>query len=217
MTPLLFKIIPLDLAATLSPGILALSIVLLGSKYNAKLKVFALLVGVLITGLLITALGFFLGVHVPSGIKPTLVSAIVDLLLAAFFFYFGFRTICTNEKHPRISGEDESPHTIKWLIVGFLVSLTNLDAVFLTLTATKEVSGSSIEIIHKIVFSVLNLLFFILPVLVPVVLFLIFPHFAKRFLGKIDDVLMRYSKYIVFILFIVFAIYFSVRGLKFFV
>ena len=190
---------------------------MLGSKYNAKLKVFALLIGVLITGLIITALGFFLGFHVPTNFKPTLISAVVDLLLATLFFYFGFKTICTNEKYPEISSEDKSPHTIKWLIVGFLVSLTNLDAVFLTLTATKEVSGSGIEIIHKIIISVLNLLFFISPVLVPLVLFLIFPRFAGRFLEKIDNALMRYSKYIVFILFIVFAIYFTVRGLKYFV
>jgi len=217
MMSLLLKIIPLDLAATLSPGLIALTVILLGTGFHSKLKVLALLLGNILTGLIIVALGFYVGTSLPQGVQQNSVEAVINILLGLFFIYFAFKTVCREEKIDLLSQEQSSTNFIKWLILGFLVSITNFDAVFLLFTATKEVGNEKLEIIAKVLLSTMNLLFFILPVSLPFILYLIFPNFAKNFLEKFNSFLVRYSKYIIFILFLIFAVYFIVRGLKFFV
>lgn len=215
MFQLLVKIIPLDLAATLSPGILALALVLLGSQFRPRLRVFALFLGTLITAIILAFIGLGLGQAAPSEIHPTALSAIIDLILGTFFIFFGIRTLVSKERKVH-SEENQKPQLVKWFIIGLIISITNFDAVFLLLAASKEVGGSEINQISKIILLLVNILFFTLPSLLPLVLYLIVPGFANRVLTKVNQFVLKYSKYLVFILFVVFGIYFLYRGLKFF-
>jgi len=215
MFPLLLKIIPLDLAATLSPGILALALVLLGSQFRPRLRTFALFLGTLLTAIILALLGLSLGQAAPSEIHPTLVSAIIDLLLGAFFVFFGIRTLLSKERQTQ-SGENQKPQLIKWFIIGLIISITNFDAVFLLFTASKEVGGSGVSQIDKFILLLVNILFFTLPSLLPLVFYLITPSFAAKILTKVNQFVLKYSKYLIFIVFVIFGIYFLYRGLNYF-
>jgi len=215
MSGLLVKIIPLDLAATLSPGILALALVLLGSQFRPKLRTLALFLGTLITAIALAFLGLNLGQAAPSEIHPTLVSAILDLILGAFFIYFGIRTLLMKERQTQ-SEKNQKPQLAKWFIIGLIISITNFDAVFLLFAASKEVGGSGVNELSKIILLFVNILFFTLPSLLPLIFYLIAPNFAGRILTKVNQFVLKYSKYLIFILFVIFGIYFIYRGLKFF-
>lgn len=216
MLQLLLKIIPLDLASTLSPGILALSLILLGSKTHPRIRTFSLLVGTMLVAIAIAILGFTISKAAPTAEKPTLISALIDLALGLIFIYFGIKQIFNQERKIKEHDDAGGYQIFRWLIIGIIISATNFDAVLLNLAAAKEVGSSAIKEINKIILLAINILFFIAPTSIPFILYLIFPRFAAKFLGKLDKIVLKYSRYILFLMFMIFSIYFLYRGVVFF-
>jgi threonine/homoserine/homoserine lactone efflux protein len=213
---LLIKIIPLDFAATLSPGILALALILLGSAQHPKGRTISFFLGTLLVGIGIALLGFFLGQMAPVETKQNVTSAVVDLILGAFFVFFGVRTLYAKERKIKENQTDQGVQALKWILIGIAVSITNFDALFLSFTAAKEIGGTGgIDSVEKLILILLNLVFFTLPVLLPLVLYFLLPKLAARLLEKVNHFVLKYSKYIMFALFIIFGIYLLVRGLKY--
>ncbi len=218
MFEVLIKIIPLDLASTLSPGIFALVIVLLGSKFHPKFRAFYLLLGSLIVGIGIAWLGLSLGKLSSIDIKPSLTSAIVDLFFGFLFIILGIKILVKKERKIKLQQEGQKYGILKLLLAGAVVSATNFDAVILSFTAAKEIGLSSeIGDLAKLIFLIVNILFFILPISLPLFLSLILPEFAGRILTKINRFVLKYSKYIIFILFLIFGLIFAFRGIEFFI
>ncbi len=218
MFGLLAKIIPLDLASTLSPGIFALVIVLLGSKFHPKLRAFYLLLGSLIVGIGIAFFGLSLGKLASIDIKPSAIAAIVDLLFGFLFIILGIKILVQKERKIKLQQERQKYEILKLLLAGIVISATNFDAVILSFTAAKEVGLSSeIGDLAKLILLIVNILFFILPISLPLFLSLILPEFAAHILTKINQFVLKYSKYLIFGLFIIFGIIFVYRSLKFFI
>jgi len=214
MTTILIKIIPLDLAATLSPGILALTLILLGSKTHPKIRTFSLLFGTLLVAIAIAILGMTISKAAPTA-KPTLISATIDLTLGLIFIYFGIKQIFSQERKIKERDDAGGYQIIRWLIIGLVISATNFDAVLLSLAAAKEVGDAAVNDFNKIILLAVNILFFIAPTSLPFILYLIFPRFAAKFLGKLNKIVLKYSRYILFLMFAVFGVYFVYRGIKF--
>ena len=216
MGGLLLKIIPLDLAATLSPGILALAIVLLGSKNYPKIKTLALFLGILVVGIIIAILGFTLGKNTTNNYQQTQLSAIVDLIVGIIFFILALNIIFSKERKRRIK-DDDNPHIFKWLLIGIIIAATNLDALFLSFTADKEVGESNINDLMKTILLVINLFFFTLPITLPGFFYLLMPDLASRILTKINQFVLKYSRFVLAFIFIIFGILLLFKGIKFFV
>lgn len=215
MISLLIKIIPLDLAAALSLGILALTIILLSSRNKPKGKTFSLLLGTLVIAIAIAVAGFFLGQAATPKVGPTLASAIVDSILGIVFILWGLRILSSKERKIKHQ-EGEGSEFFKWFTVGFIVSATNFDAVLLSFAAAKEVGNSAMGVLAMVILLVINIFFFVLPTSLPMVIDLFFPKFAGRVLEKINRVVLKYSRYILFAMFLIFGIYFLSKGLSFF-
>lgn len=218
MLSLLIKVIPLDLASTLSPGIFALAVVILGGKWHSKARTSALFLGVLIVGIAVTVLGFSLGKNVAGNIGGTLSSAIVDLILGAVFIVFGIKSLFSKEREIKQPQTDPGYQIFKWLIIGIIISATNLDAVFLNFAAAKEVGGSiGIREITKVILLAVNVFFFTLPVTLPLFFYFIAPKTAKNILENINHFVLKYNKTIMFILFMIFGVLLTYRGLIYFI
>jgi len=215
MTEVLVKIIPLDLAATLSPGILALTIILLGGEIQPKARSFSFLFGTLIIAIAIAILGFVLGKVATPGIEPTTVSAVIDLIFGLFFLFYGMKILLAKEILIKAE-EGRGFHFFKWFVVGIIVSVTNFDAVLLSFAAAKEVGDAVVGDPDKIILLIVNIFFFVLPTTLPIALYLLFPKFAVGVLEKINQVVIKYSRYILFVMFVIFAIYFLYKGIGFF-
>lgn len=217
MITTLVKIIPLDLAATLSPGILALTLILLGGKNHPKIRTLSLLVGALIVAAAIAILGMTLAKATPASDQPTLISAIIDLILGLIFIYFGLKQLTSKDRKLKEHDNAQGYQIFRWLIIGLLISITNFDAVLLNLAAAKEVGDAAISDINKIILLIINVLFFIAPTSIPFILYLIFPKFAAGFLGKLNIIVLKYSRYILMAMFLIFGFYFLYRGIKYFI
>lgn len=217
MFSLLIKVIPLDLAATLSPGIFAVALFLLGGKQSPKARTFSLFLGIAVVGLAISLIGFFLGQNVSTDAKQTLASAIIDLALGAVLVHFGIKQIVAKERTLKKS-ENNNPRLIKWFLIGFLASATNFDAILLILTASKEVgSATDIGEMSKIIILIINALFFALPAGLPLLLYIIMPDTAVKYLTKVNSFVYKYSKYFLFAMFMIFGVLLLYRGIKYFV
>jgi threonine/homoserine/homoserine lactone efflux protein len=214
---LLAKIIPLDIAATLSPGILAIALLLLGNKKNPKTKTLVFLLGSLIIGIGITILGVVLAQIASPDQKPTLVSAIIDLVAGLAFIIFGIKVLITKEKKVDKSKTHELS-LWKIFLIGVVITVTNTDADLFNFIAAKEtVSAPDIDIFWKVVFLIMNLSFFVLAITLPLFFYLLFPKLAAKPLAKLNILAMKYSRFIMFVLFAIFGIYFAYRGIMFFI
>jgi len=216
MFSLLAKVIPLDIASALSPVIFALALLLLGSKKSPKLRAFSLFLGIVVVGIIIAIVGYFLGQNVPDGSKQTLVSAVVDLAFGAILIFFGIKQIVTHERKLKKT-ENESSQLTKWFFVGLLGSATNFDAVFLILTAAKETGSAGVGEMLKIVLLLISVLFFAAPAGLPLLFYIIMPEVAVKFLTLANAFVFKYSKYFLFAMFMVFGLILLYRGLRFFV
>ena len=214
MTSLFLRIIPLDLAATLSPVILAFAVVILSSKIKPKASILVFILGAVIAAIFYTVLGIVLG-NV-GGEKPTLTAAVIDIVIGFGFAAFAIYVLVTKEKGVKTKDESPRHHILKWFIIALIINLTNFDADFLLLTAAREVSLASLNILEQIWFWIMNIAFFTLPSFLPLLIYLAAPQRATVVLAKINAVMTKYSKYIMFVLFMVFGVYFLYRGLHFF-
>lgn len=216
MLELLLKIIPLDLAATLSPGILALAVILLSGKIHPVIRTISFFIGTLIVAVAIALIGFYLGKSVPVDVKQSLLSAVVDLVLGILFILFALKTFFNKDRQISAKTNNQSAQVLKWMAVGFVVSATNFDALFLSLTAAKEVGGTTaIGDINKFILLIVNIFFFTLPILLPLAIYLLLPDLAGRILARINHFVLKYSRNLVVVLFLIFGIVLIIRGIKF--
>jgi hypothetical protein len=216
MLSTLIKIIPLDLAATLSPGILALTIIILGSKNHPRAHVLSLLLGSLAVGIGVSILGYLLGNSVDTDIKPTILSASIDLVFGLILTIFGLKIFFTRDVKIKVK-EEQQLKIFKWLSLGFLITITNFDALLLNFTAGRIVGDAEILTIDKWALIIVNLLFFILPITLPVFLQLVMPKIAEQVLASVNHFMIQWGKYIILVMFVAFGIMFLIRGAKFFI
>lgn len=161
MFGLLIKIIPLALASTLSPLILGLTTILLGYKEHPKRKVLALLAGSILAVAILTFLGFYLGTNF-SGSRNYKYHSLVDLIFGAILIIFAVKTLISSSQKEKSRAEtiQDRSQLLKWFILGFIINITNLDAVILYLTQIREIYQASIEIVSKIIINTISILFF---------------------------------------------------------
>jgi threonine/homoserine/homoserine lactone efflux protein len=216
MIALLAKVIPLGFASALSPGILALVVYFLSNK-NAKSKILAMFFSALLVIAIVITLGLLAGSSTPWADGQSLLEAIIDLLFGVLFIYFALKNLLRKERTIKESQEKEGSQFMKWFLIGCLINATNFDAVFLAFTSAKEIGSSAVNIFDKIIAVIINVLFFTSPVTLPVAIYLLMPKTAEVILSKINKILMRYSKYIVFAMFAIFGVIFLYRGIKYFI
>lgn len=210
----LIKVIPLDLAAIISPVLFGLVIFLLGNKNHPKASTFTILLGALIVGIGITLAGFALGNTTEKSANPSIWTAIIDIILGIIFIIYGIRALVkTHKKDHKIQQEGQKNNLLKLFFLGIILCVFN-DSFFLIFAASKEVGSSGIGNLNKLVFFIINIFCFTLPITIPLFIFIIFPKIAKPILEKINLIVMKYSKFVIFALFIIFGIYFILKGIK---
>jgi len=209
----LVKVIPLDLAATISPVLFGLVIYLLSKKDRPKASALAVLLGALLVGTGITIAGFYIGDIPATAPKHALITSVVDLALGILFIVYGFKKILI-AKPVKKEQEEHGGSVLKWFFAGVLLSIVN-DSFFLIFASAKEVGASGFESWEKLIFLIINVFFFTLPATLPIFIVIIIPKLAESILAKINRFLTNYSDFIIFVLFMVFGIYFAIKGLSF--
>ena|GEM_PF-755648 len=212
---LLVKAIPLAVASTMSPVVFGIAVALLAGKAHQIKRTLAFFLGAIVTVIILALVGSFLGGgEVDAGIKAIHPSASMDLVLGVLFIVFGIMSARpSKEKGTKVSKKGGKSGIVKWFVVGFLTNILNFDAVLLNITAVKEVFQSGIAFGQKIAITVLCDLFFLLPVLVPLLVYLVYPQKAKKVLEPLGVLMKKYGNYLAMAIFFVFGAYLITKGM----
>jgi len=214
MLDLLFKVIALGIASTISPVVFGLILALLAGKYP-KQRALAFLLGAILSALIVISAGYLIGINGIPGVEFTNELSYIDIVLGVLFILFGILSLVSKmDKKTRI--DVHSSNLFRWFIISFVINITNFDAVLLLFTESKEIFQSSI--IHMYKFSLVSLgaIFYILPALLPFVVYLTMQKKAERILKPLGTAMKKYGRYIAFVIFLGFGIYLLYRGLVMF-
>ena len=213
MFDLLVKVIPLAIGSTLSPVVFGIALTLLGGKHYPKQRTLAYLLGAVLTVVILAFVGMLIGTGAVAG-SQLAPSPSIDILIGFLLIIFGLKTLFSKEKEKSdiaLGHEKTSSQLAKWLFIGFVVNITNFDAVMLNITAIKEIfeSGAGYEILLTVICDVL----FLLPILLPLFVYLLMPSTAKKILEPVGSAAEKYGKYILAAIFLIFGIYMLSKGL----
>ncbi|NYZ77723.1 GAP family protein [Candidatus Micrarchaeota archaeon] len=218
MFDLLLKVIVLGIGSTVSPVIFGVIISLLAGKHYPKQRALACLGGAVLTALIISIAGWAIGGDVLNlGAGFTSGLRYFDILLGTMFLLFALSSlVARREKKPHeIIAEEkaQSPRLVKWFVVGFILNITNFDAVLLYFTEVKEIFQAGTAFAAQLLLDLLGGLFFVLPSLLPILVYITMQERAERVLKPIGVFLEKYGRYPVAVIFLVFGAYLLYRGL----
>lgn len=207
MPDLFASILPLAVASSLSPIILAVSISLLARKDMKSATAF--LIGGLLAAAAIAAAGVSIaevddGAAEALGLEPRA----ADLFFGVIFLAFGLKVLFekpSSEGMPQ--GAKKQQGAAKWVALGFLGNITNFDAVLLNLGAVRQIFNAAIPQLQQ--FSLLAFcdFFFLAPSLVPLALYALAPSKAERALEPVGKWMSKYGHYLVGAIFMFFGLY----------
>ncbi len=222
MEDLLVKLLPLMIGSAISPGVFALAIATAGSKNHPYRKTVAYFFGALIVALSFCVLAWFSGDDDAwSATSYSTVMKWIDIIIGLVLLFFGVKSLLPKkEKNDGkssslkkiISKMSDKPTFFAWAVVGFLFVLTNLDNGLIYFGALREIARSSLSDTAKILPSIIAMLFFLSPIIIPLIFLILFPKSMQKILDPVIAFLNRYARYIIAILLIVFGAYLLWHG-----
>lgn len=216
MLALIAKVLSLDFAALFSPVMLAISVLLISSKFHPIKKILIFILGNIIIGIGIITLGFFAGETITDKTEPTLISSLFDLGLGLLLLLYALKTFLGRNKDKPKKVEDEYPRFIKLLATGVLVGLSNIDGMILSFTNAKTVSEANVPLLFTLTLLLSILFFLTLPATLPLILYYFFPKKSQFVLSKIHNFLIKYGPFIVSAVFAFFGILLISKALGYF-
>ena len=215
MLLLLAKIFPLALGEMISPVVLSVILVILSNKKYPLGRAISFLIGMAIA---VAILGV-IGLNLNNGIEATKHSNLIfwsDLILGLLLLALGVRAIFKKPKEQKRDEEESAKnaqnygqrHLWRWFILGFALNMVNLSSIVFYFAATKEISASSVSSIDEVLLTIFCGIFFMLPIVFPVIIYAFFPNLSKKILDPLHFAITHYGKYINIIILFSFALYF---------
>ncbi len=216
MLGLLISVLPLAIGSCLSPGIFALMIAVLSNEKYTKERAFALLFGGIVVAVFLGILGYLIGTGqiIPNEGDP---SKKLNIGIGIFFILFAVYTYYYRNKQEHADFKkikSTSPKIGKFFLLGVLINITNFDAVTLYTVAVKEIFSYDPSMIYGLLITVICSLFFLLPEILPLGTYLLYPKKTEKILLPLKIFLQKYGAWIIIVLFLIFGAYFILRGLN---
>lgn len=210
METLTLQIMALGLGTIISPGLFAGTILLLGSKIKPLAKSLAFLLGNILSLLILIAIGFFVGAFVNRGSSS---ARYFDIAFGFLLLWFAYKAYSykPNDKSV-IKNENNSPRLFLLFSIGFIGSITNFDAETLYLIAMNEIFESGAAVIKECLLVLYMSIMILLPILLPLIFYYIFPKSSKIGLGVINSFLKKYGRAMMVLLFILLGAWFLIKG-----
>ena len=149
--------------------------------------------------------------------EPSLFLPILLMVLGTLLLLLALRNwrkpVSEDKEEPRFFSIVDKITPLKAFGLGALVSVVNFKNLALFLTALSVVILSDLLITEKIVITLLVVLVFCLSVIIPVIIYILFPKRAKDLLNGIRQFLNRHSRPIGIWFTLIFGGLFLIRGL----
>jgi hypothetical protein len=201
MEQLFIKVLPLALASAVSPASLAVSLVILGGKNQPRLKAFAYLLGGAVVAVAITILGLVLADGATHVAGPH-AHSIIDAVLGSLLLVLGIVALAIKpgKNGKALSGVDSQSETRQLAtcgLMGLLAMGLNVSSLVPFLAAVRDVGKAVVSFEVKGVALGVCWTLLLLPMILPLVIYLVAPKAAARILTPISIVATKYGRYLV--------------------
>lgn len=203
------EILGLGIGMLASPGLFAMTVFLLSKKENKISGVLSFLAGNILTVAILIVAGFLLGTAVSSGPASALRNEI-DIVIGLVFIFFGVKTLLSKKETIK---KLNSAKLSFWFVIGFIFSITNFDAETLFIVSMKQIIQLTATVSEEIALITYSTLMILLPILVPLGFYMIFPKTSEKILTKINKPVQKYGYYFVIFIFLLFGALFVLKGL----
>jgi hypothetical protein len=196
MEGLLTRIVPIALGAAISPVVLIVNVLLLGSKTRpiARAAWYSIGCAIIIIGFGIA------GVTVISGVStaPRTVAAVIHLTVGTASLLFAARAVIRGP-HPPPKSEDVAPEherdkpAWRFVFAGLGAMGINMTTLVLYLSLDAEIVRAQLSTLDDAIALVISDVLILLPAWLPLLLTIFAPRVAHRVFGPLNDFLTRHK------------------------
>lgn len=191
-------------------------LLILSSHNHPKARAIAASVGCVVTVIAIGVLAVSAGNAVIDPQNPSTLSGVIDLTLGGILILFGvwrFFHMPRRKQKPKARTPSPKPQMLKYVGVGFLLTVTNSTSLAALLTAAKLTVDSGLEAAQQTAAMGVAMLYFTIPFLGPLLLSAVAPDVSARYLSALDSFIRKYGRYILGVILILIGIYLGRKGL----
>lgn len=215
MGALLTSVIPLAIGAAISPGVLAITVIILGAKKSPRARVAYMLLGIFLV-LAVIALVASSAAQVPKEQSHTYLVRWLDIGLGVLLLLLGIRGLL-KKPDPNAPAKTAKPRgqggPLRYIVVGFFVMGTDFSSLVLFIPGIRDTILAPVDLLGKIIAGAILFFGVMAPAIVPLLATIISPDRAGRTMTKINDWLTTHSRIISTTLAFVFGVYLVVKGL----
>ena len=225
MGNLLASMIPLALAAAISPTMLTAVVLVLSSKDRPRRRALFFLAGAVITLILIGVAALSISGAAVSqksdGKSP--ISAGIDIILGLLLLFMGFRNLVRSRESNKDS--DKGGKFQKFFqgggagsnfFLGVIFTVTDFTSLVFYFVAAKQARDSGLGFIADVAAMTIVGIAIILPILVPLAITIIAPDISGRLTDSLNQWIKKYGKYIGPAIALLFGVYLIDKGLPIF-
>jgi hypothetical protein len=215
---LFIKVLPLALASAVSPASLAVSLVILGGKSHPRTKALAYLLGGAVVAAALTAAGFLLAHGDASSASPHS-HAVTDATLGAVLVILGIAALALKSGKDgslldRLGSQPERRQIATCGLMGLLAMGLNVSSQVPFLAAVREVGRADVSVEVKAVALGVSWILLLLPMTLPLLIYLIAPQAAARIMTPISVAATKYGRYLVAAICLIIGAVFIYDGVK---
>jgi hypothetical protein len=219
MAHLIAKIIPLGVAAAVSPTLLGVTILILTSKTHPRSRAFAYFAGSVLTlaAIAVVALGASSAVKSGGANKPSLISAVVDLILAAFLFYVAYKELYGPQKPKKAAPPKTGDTSLGRVLItdiglGILMTVTDVSSLIFYLSAVKETADAGLGGLDQFTVMSIMVVFVTLPISLPLLITVAAPAKAAHLLDIIREFLQAHGRQVIAAVSLFYGFYLLYKG-----
>ncbi|MFA5802101.1 MAG: GAP family protein [Thermoleophilia bacterium] len=208
----LLEILPLALAATISPsGLLFVTMILSGKDHPKKNSVLFLCGAVLLLVVLGSAISLTYKSAVATAGHPDNTAGILDIVMGILIIVFIGKTVIFGKKdRPARKKKQHRPY----LIMGFLYMIINASSLIPYIAASKMIAENEIGLGNTIVVFTALILITMFMISFPVMITILLPEKSERVMAPVKSFMARYGNQIAQGYFFLIAIYLIVHGIR---
>lgn len=214
---LVAKVLPLAIGAAISPTILIVVLLVLGSPVHPRARGVAYTAGAITVLLVLTAISLTLLRRSVVGKGPAdPIYGWMDIGFALVIFLIGLRELLTapKPKQPPENGADATAQLGRFYVIGLVMMLTNFSTLVLYVPAMKEVAIASVGVGGKVAVTALVLALASALAWVPVLLDIVAPRAAAHVLNPLNAFMTRHQKSVTVVVCFAFTIFLMAKGAR---
>ncbi|MGZ4754362.1 MAG: GAP family protein [Acidimicrobiia bacterium] len=214
---LIAKVLPLAVGAAISPTILVVALLVLGSPSHPRSRGVAYAAGAITVLLVLSAISLTLLRRSVVGHKSSdPIYGWIDIGFGVLIALVGLRELLTAPK-PRSApagGADQERKLGRFYVIGFVMMLSNFSTLVLYVPAMKDVAVASVGVGAKVVVVVMVLAIASVLAWAPVLMDLVAPRAAGRVLNPLDAFMTRHQKEVTVTVCFVFTVVLIAKGAR---